>query len=159
RAGLLREVAMTDDAVGAPTDDGTPPEPLEVGDQLGQFTLPDLDGTEVSFEDLRGRRMLLVNWSPYCGYCDKISTTLARLHDALANSNGDLTFVASGDVDDNRQLLERDGLAPRVLLRREGDDPFPGFGTPVAYLLDEEGRVAAPFAAGADLVPTLAREA
>jgi hypothetical protein len=36
-------------------------------------------------------------------------------------------------------------------------DPFPAMGTPVAYLLDVDGRVAAPLATGATEVPALAR--
>jgi hypothetical protein len=36
-------------------------------------------------------------------------------------------------------------------------DPFPGMGTPVSYLLDAEGKVAAPLAYGAGEVPALAK--
>jgi hypothetical protein len=36
-------------------------------------------------------------------------------------------------------------------------DPFPAMGTPVAYLIDADGRVAAPLATGATEVPALAR--
>jgi hypothetical protein len=43
-----------------------------------------------------------------------------------------------------------------ILLLKELPAPFQGQGTPVAYLLDEHGRVAAPFASGTDRVLELA---
>src|SRR4051794_695495 len=49
---------------------------LEPGDVLDDFTLPDLDDTERSLSDLRGKRVLLVNWSPGCGFCVQIAAEL-----------------------------------------------------------------------------------
>lgn len=33
--------------------------------ELGDFSLPDLDGNEFSFASLRGQKVLLVAWAPY----------------------------------------------------------------------------------------------
>src|SRR2546423_13946623 len=46
---------------------------LAVGTPFPSFKLPHLDGQEVSLEDFRGRKTLLVNWSPQCGFCDLIA--------------------------------------------------------------------------------------
>jgi cytochrome oxidase Cu insertion factor (SCO1/SenC/PrrC family) len=32
---------------------------------IGDFSLPDLDGNEFSFSSLRGQKVLLVAWAPY----------------------------------------------------------------------------------------------
>ena len=33
--------------------------------EIGDFSLPDLDGNEFSFASLRGQKVLLVAWAPY----------------------------------------------------------------------------------------------
>jgi hypothetical protein len=33
--------------------------------EIGDFTLPDLDGNEFSFSSLRGSKVLLIAWAPY----------------------------------------------------------------------------------------------
>lgn len=157
RAGLLIGVARPQ----APTP--AVPAGLEVGDELGPFTAPDLDGAPIDLTGLRDRQVLLVNWSPRCGYCAKIAPELAEVQPALAEQGVSLVLLTAGEADENRELLEANGLAATVLLREEAsedfEDPFPGMGTPVAYLIDEEGRVAAPLGYGADQVPALARRA
>src|SRR6266568_579930 len=43
---------------------------LAVGTEFSPFRFPDLTGTEVSLDEFRGKRLVLVNWSPGCGFCD-----------------------------------------------------------------------------------------
>src|SRR5712691_7516902 len=94
RADLLDGVALPEEVVGA--TDWTPPEPMEVGAELEAFTLPDMDGNDRSLESLRGRKVLLVNWSPTCGFCKKISDGLAEVQDTLSDRDVDLVFVKIG---------------------------------------------------------------
>ena len=61
--------------------------------------------------------------------------------------------MTAGDVDANRELVDRVGLRAPVLLKRDGVEPFGPLGTPASTLLDEEGRVAAKLASGAFEVP------
>ena len=135
---------------GSPLATGFPP-----------FRLADLRGEQVALEDLRGRRVLLVHWSTGCGFCRQIAGELARLQGDLRRRKTDLVLVSCGDVESNRALLEEYRLDCAVLLQPEGAtiEGFARMGTPVAYLLDEKGRVAKPVAVGADAVPELAREA
>jgi hypothetical protein len=54
---------------------------------------------------------------------------------------------------------ESHGLrAPTLVRGTSGVDPFRGTGTPAAYLLDAEGRIAEDMAVGAQQVPALARD-
>jgi coenzyme PQQ synthesis protein D (PqqD) len=154
--GLLEGVRRTGDDHHP---DVRQPEAVEVGAELEPFTLPDMDGTDRALQDFRGRRVLLVNWSPACGFCVKIGGTLAGMQDRLTGLSTDLVFVTIGDPDENRRVFDEAGLTGPALIKQVDVDPFPGFGTPSAYLLDEEGRVSAPMAVGADQVPALAREA
>ena len=135
---------------------------IPVAMALPPFELPDLDGKLVRSEDLSGKRVLLMNWSTTCGFCDAIIDDLAKLQDRLTERGVDVVLVSRGDPDENRRFVEERGLRCRILLQSErngGIAAFAGIGTPAAYLLDEHGRVAKPMALGADAVPSLAREA
>jgi peroxiredoxin len=135
---------------------------IPVAMSLPPFELPDIDGHLVSSEDLNGKRVLLVNWSTTCGFCDAIIDDLAKLQERLTERGVDVVLVSRGDPEENRRSVEQRGLRCRILLQEErnaGIAAFAGIGTPAAYLIDEHGRVAKPMALGADEVPSLAREA
>jgi peroxiredoxin len=136
-----------------------PTEALRVGDTVPSFRLPSLAGETVALEQYRGKRVLLVNWSPNCSFCTMIAPDLAELQDDLHEHDTELVLVTYGDARANRKLLRTHGLNCPVLLR-DGPDPVEAFrdlGTPAAYLVDEEGRIAEPLALGAEQVPPLAR--
>jgi peroxiredoxin len=137
----------------------TPIERPEVGDELDDFSLSDLDGDERALSEFRGKRTLLVNWSPGCGFCVKIATELAALHPLLVDRGVELVLVTMGDAESNRVLNDQYGLTAPTLLRDGTDvDPFQSTGTPAAYLLDADGTVAEAMVVGADQVPALARD-
>jgi len=137
------------------------PEALPVGTEFPAFRLPDLDGTERALEEFRGRKTLLIHWGAQCGYCDVIAPDLARLQPELRRAGTEILLVSWGDPEDNRAMLAEHGLVCAALLQSPGRElePFDTLGTPVAYLLDEAGRVASSLALGADDVVALAREA
>jgi peroxiredoxin len=125
------------------------------------FRLPSLDDGEVELEEFRGERVLLVHWSPDCGYCRQIASDLAGVQERLRKRKTELVLVSYGSPEANRTLLDEHGLACRVLLQPDGAtvEGFAHMGTPVAYLLDEKGRIAKPVAVGARDVPMLAAHA
>lgn len=137
----------------------------EVVDDTEVRVLGDADGDsgagagEVgALADLRGGPVLLVNWSPYCGYCSAVADLLAVLVEPLERAGISLVLLAVGDDDANRAVVDAAGFGGRVLLRTGEVDPFRAYGTPSAYHLDEEGRLVAPMAGGAEAVLALATE-
>jgi len=156
RAGLLEGVAYE-----------PPPEPsfawptgVAVGEPIPPFRLPDTEGVEVALADLADRRVLLVNWSPRCGFCTRIAPELAELQPELEAGGVEMVFITLGDAEENRPLLEEHGLRPRVLYGDGQDvEVFAGVGTPSAYLVDADGKALSQLMIGADKVPDLAREA
>jgi len=137
------------------------PGSLPPGSHFPGFNSPDLAGTAVALEDFRGRRVLLLNWSFECGFCDSIATPLAKLESRFDKHNVQLLLMAHGDVRMNQEGAAEHGLKCPILVKQEDgveDGPFENEGTPVACLLDEEGRVAAPMARGAEQVMALAVE-
>ena len=133
---------------------------LPLGTDFPAFTFPDLSGRSVALADFRGKRVLLVHWSFACGFCNSIAPELARLEATLAQHNAQLMLLAEGGAASQQKEAAEYGLKCPILLMKNGEapEPFRQRGTPVAYLLDEAGRIAAPFASGADRVLLLARE-
>jgi peroxiredoxin len=149
---------------GGPPDDlggGDPRGGLPLATPFPPFRLANLEGEDVSLEDFLGNRVLLVHWSPECGFCRQIAGDLARISGDMSRRKTKLVFVSYGSPEANKALLEQHGLRSPVLLQPEGQTVagFARMGTPVAYLLDEKGRIAKPVAVGAQEVPELAEEA
>ncbi len=144
-----------------PTPEAPQPEGVKPGTEFPGFSLRDLEGNSVSLENFRGRRVLLVHWSPQCGFCDLIAPDLARLQPTFEKHRVQLLLLAQGSAERNRKLAEEHGLKCPILLYSDGKIPEPleNLGTPSAYLLDAEGRIAKPIAVGSDQVPALAEEA
>jgi peroxiredoxin len=137
------------------------PQGLALGTAFPRFNYPDLMGQSVGLDSFQGKNVLLVHWSFGCGFCDYIAPDLARLEASFNKQNIQLVLLAYGDAQSNREHAAEHGLECPILLLRDETIPalFERLGTPAAYLLDAEGRVAAPLAAGADRVLSLAQEA
>jgi len=134
-------------------------EGLTPGTEFPGFELADLSGKTRSLSDYRGQRLLLINWNFDCGFCEAIAGDLAQLETDLKSQNAQIVLLASGDESFNREHAARHGLKSLILLSKGKTipQPFDHQGTPVAYFIDEQGRVAAPFASGADQVLGLAQ--
>ena len=159
---LLLRLDQVDRALGIGGPDGVQVNGLEVGTPISDFHLPDLHGQTVSLEDFRGKQVLLVHWGPVCGFCESIAPDLARLHPELIDRGAHLILVTRDEAKANRDLAEEHGMECPILLMGV-DDPlasvaFRDQGTPVAYLLDQEGRVARPLAVGGEAILTIGRE-
>ncbi len=157
---LLRLDQLEQKAKGeAPATTNAPePEGLEVGSEFPQFELSDVAGEMVSPAKLEGKRVLLVHWNFQCGFCDLIASELATLVPSLEQANVALVLLAYGDAPSNQKAATEHKLnCPILLMNDSPPDPFARRGTPVAYLLDENGRTDAPFASGADQVLSLAK--
>lgn len=137
------------------------PTGLPAGTALPEARLTDLQGETVALKDFRGRRVLLAHWSARCGFCDLIAPDLARLAPELEKAGVRLLLVSSGTAEAERELAREHGLESHVLLQTKADpiEAIARLGTPSAYLLDEEGKVAKPLAVGTDQVLELAGEA
>ena len=117
-----------------------PPRRSQPGDELDDFTLPDLDGDERSLSDFRGKRVLLVNWSPGLRVLRARSPTSSpRSTRCSSEHDVELVFVTIGDADANRAVLARRTVSRRrrCCAATPMSTRSTGTGTPAAYLLDE----------------------
>jgi peroxiredoxin/uncharacterized membrane protein YphA (DoxX/SURF4 family) len=124
------------------------------GDVAPALTLPALDGTRLNLADLRGQPTLVLFWNPGCSFCAQMLDDLKAWEATPPEGAPRLVVVSTGDVETNQAM----GLNSLVLLDQgfAAGQAFGTNGTPTAVLLDAEGRIASPIAAGAPAVLALA---
>jgi peroxiredoxin len=127
------------------------------GTQAPEFTLPDLDGGQLSLGEYAGKRRLLVFSDPHCEPCMQLAPTLAE---RARTSVLSILMVSRGDLDDNREKRDRYRLPFPVGLQRswEVSRRYGIFSTPVAFLIDEEGQIARQVAIGQDAILDLVEQ-
>jgi peroxiredoxin len=134
------------------------PPGIAMGTVLHDFELPDLAGVQHLRSDWLGQRLLMVFISPYCRHSRALVSDLASLQATPAQTWPTPLVVSTGSVDENRRLVERTGLTCALVVQEEMEVGalFEVAATPMAYLVDEEGRTASPLAAGRAAVLGLA---
>jgi peroxiredoxin len=154
---LLRLEAIEKRLAGHPADNRRKPAGLPIGSPAPDFELPDLAGGRRKLSEFRGKDVLLLFFSPKCGFCTKMAADLAALP-----TNGDgqpiPIVVTNGDADENRKLVEQSGVRCVVLRQKKMEvaAQYRAHGTPTGYRIDAEGRIASELAVGAEPLLMLA---
>ena len=127
---------------------------LAVGTVAPAFTLPTIDGGEMALSHYAGRRVLLVFSDPACVPCMNL---LPRLHAAARLSNLTVIVISRGGAEANRRKLAEYGVTFPVALQAHWEISrlYANFATPVAYLIDQHGRIASGVAEGATAILAL----
>jgi len=130
------------------------PVALRVGEPAPDLQLPDLAGKLVDLVDFRGSPTLVLFWNPGCGFCQRMLPDLKVWEAGPPQGAPKLLIVSTGTVEANAAL----GLHSPVLLDEgfHAGSRFGANGTPMAVLLDAEGKIASQVAAGAQAVLALA---
>ncbi len=127
----------------------------KVGEPAPGFTLPDLTGKQVNLSDFRGNKTLVLFWNPGCGFCQRMLSDLKAWESKPPKGAPQLLVVSTGTVEANKAME----LRSPVLLDQGGmkiGRTFGADGTPMAVLVDAEGKIASEVAAGAPAVLALA---
>ena len=156
---MLRTVPMAADASqrnghGATTA-SRPLASLKIGDAAPDFSLPDLSGNLVHLSDFRGQQTLVLFWRPSCGFCQRMLPDLLAWEAQPPEGAPRLLVVSTDSVQDNQAM----GLRSPIVLDQAGmiiASRFGAVGTPMAVLVDAEGRIASELEAGALAVLALA---
>ena len=128
---------------------------LKPGTIAPDFRLPLLDGGELSLAKFRGHRVLLVFSDPRCGPCNALAPQLEQFH--LAYPEVAVTIISRGDPKENRAKVKEYGLTFPVALQDQWEISrlYAMFATPIAYLIDEAGIIAADVAVGVEPILAL----
>jgi peroxiredoxin/uncharacterized membrane protein YphA (DoxX/SURF4 family) len=128
---------------------------LKIGEPAPDFSLPDLAGKTVKLSDFRGSPTLVLFWRPSCGFCARMLPDLKASETNARNGAPKLLVVSTDSIADNQAM----GLRSPVLIEPPGMSvgrQFGANGTPMAVLVDAEGKIASELAAGAPAVLELA---
>jgi peroxiredoxin/uncharacterized membrane protein YphA (DoxX/SURF4 family) len=127
----------------------------KIGEPAPDSSLPDLSDKMVALTDFRGDKTLVLFWRPSCGFCQRMLPEIKAWESDQPEGAPRLLVVSTDSLTDNQTM----GLCSPVLLDNEGMSIgrlFGATGTPMAVLIDEEGKIASELAAGAPAVLALA---
>jgi peroxiredoxin len=131
---------------------------LKAGETAPDFTLPRIDGGELSLADLRGGHVLLVFSDPDCGPCDELAPRMQELH--LTRPDLQVVVISRRDADATRAKAESLGLTYPIVVQKQWEISlqYGMFATPIGYLIDEQGVLASDVAVGVEPILALAEE-
>jgi peroxiredoxin len=132
---------------------------LKAGAAAPDFTLPLIEGGELSLGTYRGQKVLLVFSDPHCEPCNALAPGLEKLHQSSQDLR--VLMIGRGDLDANRRKAAEHGLTFPVAVQShwEISRSYGIFATPVGYWIDEAGSLAADVAVGAEAILKLAATA
>ncbi|HEX8289119.1 MAG TPA: MauE/DoxX family redox-associated membrane protein [Pyrinomonadaceae bacterium] len=122
----------------------------KIGEKVPEFSLPDLNGREITSNDLRGKKTLVTFWSTTCPFCIGMMEDLRKWDAQRDSDDPNLLVFSAGDAEDHEEL---DLESPIVLDEQfKVADKFGMSGTPSAVLVDENGRIVSETAVGAEKI-------
>ena len=131
---------------------------LKAGTQAPEFTLPGLDGKEISLKSFRGRPLLLVFSDPECRPCNDLMPELEAIHRKTKDLQ--VLVIGRGDLQANRDKAKKLGLTFPIALQRswEISRAYGMFATPIGYLIDEDGVLVEDVAMGGNKILALSTQ-
>jgi protein-disulfide isomerase len=128
--------------------------PPKIGQSAPQLKFRDLKGETVTLTSFGGSKTLVIFWNPGCGFCQQMLDDLKKLDADPLPGGPKLLVISTGAIEDNLAM----NLSSPVVVDPDfqSGPAFGANGTPMAVLLDDEGKVASEIAAGADAVLALA---
>jgi len=114
------------------------------GEPAPQIRRPDLEGNIVNLAAFQGEPILLLFWSPGCGYCQEMLPYILAFEQATTRVR--MVVISGGSIGVNQEL----GFASPVVLDddRAIAQAFGVTGTPAAILIGANGTVASAVARG-----------
>src|SRR5262249_31348238 len=101
---------------------GEKPAGLPIGTEAPAFELPDLAGERKSLAQYRGRPLLLIFFSPTCGFCRELLPRLKEKIESAKKTETEppaLLLLSTGVAEANRTLFSQHDLHCPVLLQTQ----------------------------------------
>jgi len=120
---------------------------LNIGLETPDFTLVDIEGREITRQDLLGKRTLFTFWSTTCPYCTQLLDEFKKWETSRTNGHPNVILISDGDVEEHKQL----GFSSPVILDKDYRTAakLGMLGTPSAVLVNEDGVIESETAVGA----------
>jgi peroxiredoxin len=121
-------------------------EPVGAGTEAQDFTLPDLDGKEVSLSDFRGKVVFLNLWATWCKPCEEEMPSMQQLYEDQEGKPFEIVAVSldSEGPEVVRKFVEKYNLTFVVLHDRKGriKETYKSTGVPETFIIDQNGVIA-----------------
>ena len=143
--GILADVTYTDGHQGE--------ESGEEKIQMPDFEMTFLDGETLSFEEYRGRKVLLNFWATWCGPCVGEMPAFQKLADEYPKELVILAVNCSEDQGTVQKFIQNNGYTFPVVLDADGaiQAIFGGITSiPLTVIIDEEGYIVTASVGAAD---------
>jgi peroxiredoxin len=110
------------------------------------LSLPDLDGTEVSLDAMRGKVVLLNFWATWCGPCRSEMPSLERLYQDFSSNPDFAMLTVNTDqcgTPSVEQFVAKNGCDFPVLLDTENvaSTAYGVSGLPSTFVIGRDGRI------------------
>lgn len=114
-------------------------------DKTIDFTLPDLEGKNVSLSDYLGEKVvLLVFGATWCPHCRNEIPELKAIYEKFKRENFVLLYIDIGESKEKvSSFAEKYSLPYTVLLDKESKvaSSYKVYGIPYAFLIDKKGKI------------------
>lgn len=118
----------------------------KIGDVAPDFTLPTLEGQEITFSEFKGKNIFLLFWTQGCVFCQTRSIILVNDIYTKGQQSGLIVFSinvaeSKGDV---AQFVRQKGLIYPVLMDRDGSVSRKKFGVyvvPTLFIIGKDGLI------------------
>jgi peroxiredoxin len=116
---------------------------VDTGEPAPPTTLHSLDGDEISLNQYKGKKTMVVFWAPWCGVCGAESDNIDRVKSMLGDRVNVTSVVLDYRSRDDIQgfIDEHDVQYPVLLGTSQTAEDFNVSVFPTLYILDEEGRI------------------
>lgn len=112
--------------------------------QIDNFEMTLLDGTKTSFEEYKGKKILLNFWATWCGPCVGEMPAFQKLSEEYPEELVILAVNCSEDKDTVQKFVDNNGYTFPIVLDGDGaiQTMFGGiYSIPVTIIIDEEGYI------------------
>jgi peroxiredoxin len=127
---------------------------LAIGKTAPNFTLTDINGNEVTLENLRGKYILLDFWASWCRPCRDENPNLVKAYEKFGGDNFEIVSISLDKAqEDWEKAVEEDGLSWTLLHDADGAiaTNYAIQSIPSTWLIDKEGIIIEKELRGEDL--------
>ncbi len=120
-----------------------PSGPLQIGSPAPKFTLPDLNGHQVSLDQFKGRIVMVDFWATWCGPCRMTMPLLGNLEREYRDTMTLLAINLQEPKNVVRDYVQKQNINSQVLLDENGSvgEVYGTDSIPMQVLIDKNGIV------------------